>query len=462
MIESISAPLSVVGVAGMYRTGKSYLMNRVILNRSSGFGVAPTINACTKGIWIWAKPLKGEAEDGKITNVLVVDSEGLGAVDQDSTHDCRIFAIVLLISSLFIYNSVGTIDENAINSLSLVINLTKHIHLKSQSSDELDSEDYAQYFPSFLWVLRDFTLQLVDDEGDSITPRGYLEGALTQQKGFTDEVEQKNRIRRLIQTFFKERDCFTMVRPLTDEEQLQNLERKELRELRSEFIEQVTDLRKRIFKQSKVKYMNGKAVTGEMLAGLLKNYVSAINDGAVPNIENAWSYICKSQCQKLFDGCFRLYDDRVSEKLNPIFPTSSENVEAIHNACKQEAIDKFKKEAMGDQVEVYIQDLKNKIKDRFITVMGENKSEFEKLLSDSLRQYYGKIDARVKNGEYRNYYDYERDLHSMRTYFMDLEPQGPNKLGIINEFLFSKCNDVAHFLIKSSQNELENELSILR
>ena len=462
MIESINSPLSVVGVAGMYRTGKSYLMNRVILNKSTGFGVAPTINACTKGIWIWGKPLKGESEDGKITNVLVIDSEGLGAVDQDSTHDCRIFAIVLLISSLFIYNSVGTIDENAINSLSLVINLTKHIQLKSQPGEELDTEDYSQYFPSFLWVLRDFTLQLVDEDGDSITPRGYLESALTQQKGFTDEIEQKNRIRRLVQTFFKDRDCFTMVRPLTDEEQLQNLERKDLKELRSEFIEQVTDLRKLIFKQSKLKYLNGKLVNGEMLAGLLRNYISAINEGAVPNIENAWSYICKGHCQKLFDSCFRQYDERFSEKLIDNFPTSAENIDAIHSFCKQEAVARFKKEGMGEHVEEYAQDLKNKIKDRYFTIAAENRSEFEKLLQQSLRQYYTKIDDKVKNGEYRNYYECERDLQNMRTYFMDLEPQGPNKLGLINEFLFTKCNDVAHFLIKNSQNELENEMSILR
>lgn len=32
----------------MYRTGKSYLLNRMILNRQSGFGVGPTINPCTK------------------------------------------------------------------------------------------------------------------------------------------------------------------------------------------------------------------------------------------------------------------------------------------------------------------------------------------------------------------------------------------------------------------------------
>ena len=50
MLQSIKAdvPVAVVAVAGMYRTGKSYLLNRVLLDRSDGFGVGPSINPCTK------------------------------------------------------------------------------------------------------------------------------------------------------------------------------------------------------------------------------------------------------------------------------------------------------------------------------------------------------------------------------------------------------------------------------
>lgn len=49
-LKSVPKPIAVVGVAGLYRTGKSYLLNRVILNRSQGFGIGNTINACTKVI----------------------------------------------------------------------------------------------------------------------------------------------------------------------------------------------------------------------------------------------------------------------------------------------------------------------------------------------------------------------------------------------------------------------------
>ncbi len=68
--------------------------------------------------------------------MIVVDTEGLGAYDEDENHDAKIFLLALLLSSLLIYNSVGTIDENALNSLSLVINLAKKIQLKKTPGQE--------------------------------------------------------------------------------------------------------------------------------------------------------------------------------------------------------------------------------------------------------------------------------------------------------------------------------------
>lgn len=63
----------------------------------------------------------------------------------------------------------------------------------------------AKYFPSFYWVVRDFSLQLTTSDGEPISPKEYLERALAPQKGFSDDIEEKNRIRRLLSTFFKER-----------------------------------------------------------------------------------------------------------------------------------------------------------------------------------------------------------------------------------------------------------------
>jgi Guanylate-binding protein, N-terminal domain len=29
----------------------------MLLDRSNGFGVGPTINPCTKGVWMWGRPI---------------------------------------------------------------------------------------------------------------------------------------------------------------------------------------------------------------------------------------------------------------------------------------------------------------------------------------------------------------------------------------------------------------------
>ena len=174
-----------------------------------------------QGVWIWGKPVDGFTPDGDPIKVLVLDTEGLGATDEEQNHDVRIFSLAILLASYFIYNSQQSIDETKLNDLSLVINLTKNIQIKAGGgNDDTDPEEYAQYFPTLMWVVRDFTLQLVDADSEPITSKDYLEKALQNQKGFSEAIDKKNRIRRLLKSFFKERDCCTMIRPLTKEDQL--------------------------------------------------------------------------------------------------------------------------------------------------------------------------------------------------------------------------------------------------
>jgi hypothetical protein len=56
--------------------------------------------------------------------------------------------------------------------LSLVVNLTKNIQLHTtQNEDEDDPDELADYFPAFYWVVRDFSLQLINSENQPITPK---------------------------------------------------------------------------------------------------------------------------------------------------------------------------------------------------------------------------------------------------------------------------------------------------
>lgn len=64
----------VVGIAGPQRTGKSFLAN-TLLNRMDGFKIGNTTLPCTKGIWIWGRPII----DGDKATV-VLDTEGLHSI----------------------------------------------------------------------------------------------------------------------------------------------------------------------------------------------------------------------------------------------------------------------------------------------------------------------------------------------------------------------------------------------
>lgn len=165
-------------------------------------------------------------------HAILIDTEGLGSCNRDQMIDVKIFSLSLLLSSYFIFNCMNAIDENALEALSLVCNLSKHIHIQSKPSNmsEDQSVQIAKYFPQFLWVIRDFALQMVDEEDNEINPKQYLENALRPVEinrdvmGENAEVmKRKNEIRSVLQTMFQERDCSVLFRPISDEKKLREI-----------------------------------------------------------------------------------------------------------------------------------------------------------------------------------------------------------------------------------------------
>ncbi|XP_067283892.1 guanylate-binding protein 4-like isoform X2 [Pseudorasbora parva] len=172
ILQQIQQPVVVLAVVGLYRTGKSYLMNR-LAGKQTGFALGSTIESKTKGIWMWCVPHPTRAG----TTLVLLDTEGLGDVDKgDSKHDTKIFSLAVLLSSTLVLNSQGTIDNRAIEDLQYVTELTEYIKVKSSDEDEDDSE-FVKFFPSFIWAVRDFTLENKIN-GKYMTEDQYLEYAL--------------------------------------------------------------------------------------------------------------------------------------------------------------------------------------------------------------------------------------------------------------------------------------------
>ena len=67
----------------------------------------------------------------------------------------------MLLSSLFVYNQLGAIDEAALDRLGLVSEVARSLAGKAAGAKAGAPEaDVARFAPAFLWLLRDFYLEL--------------------------------------------------------------------------------------------------------------------------------------------------------------------------------------------------------------------------------------------------------------------------------------------------------------
>lgn len=315
-------PVAVVCVVGRSRTGKSFLLNRGLMNaRSGGFTVSPSTRACTKGLWIAGPPVpaadfwgnlgmevpRGEAD----YDVLVVDTEGINALDRDQSYDMRIFTLALLLSSVFVYNSLGAIDENAISTLSAVASVAESLKQHNNRRGSSSASSPSLELPSLLWVVRDFTLDIeaegaIEEEGAGegaaaghrrvLDDDGYLEEAL--RADLFDPRSPKGMLRRVLNDAFPRRACQTMVRPADREEDMKQLQNLPDGELRPEFVAQLASLRRKLLGLSRPKRVAGRALDASLLADLAATYVEAINGDRVPAVADAWTQVTRARCEK--------------------------------------------------------------------------------------------------------------------------------------------------------------------
>ena len=434
--------MGIISLVGKYRTGKSFLLNRVILERQKhlGFGVAPTIKPCTKGIWIWSDPLM-------ISNVhcptpfpaYLIDTEGLGAYDEEINHDSKIFLIAVLISSLFIYNSFGAIDENQISNLSFVLNLSKTIKIKSVAIED-NEEELAKYFPTLFWLLRDFSLKLEDKNGNVITEKQYLENALRELSGLTNSIEEKNKVRNLIRAYFPERDCFCMVLPTEDEQDLQNLQNLPDNKFRKEFLEQSKMFKNKVLKKTKPKRLNGKVLTGAMLVEFVQNILDSINAGAIPVIEDSWRYIMKNECIK---NTKELVNKFLLE-INQYKDQNKDKKDFLKNIKKytKNLGDKYVKEFMNnnlidddDNKKEFSEKLGKKINQELVRFNKEIDKLTEEKFENDLSEETNKFIASLKDKDYsKNYYKFFDEIDAFKEKNANLTPDFPAK----NQILFDK------------------------
>ncbi|XP_007427329.1 guanylate-binding protein 1-like [Python bivittatus] len=455
LLSQIRNQVVVVSIVGLYRTGKSYLMNK-LAGKNSGFSLGSTVQANTKGIWMWCIPYPERPHQ----TLVLLDTEGLGDVQKgNSQNDAWIFALAVLLSSTLVYNSLGTIDQTAMDKLHFVTELSKHIRTKSPSShgDTEDSSEFVGFFPTFVWAVRDFTLQL-ERNGKPITEDDYLEQALELKKGNSHEEQMFNLPRKCIRLFFPTRKCFIFDRP-TSRKNLPHLEQMQESQLEPDFVEQAKQFCRYVYWTSREKTLpGGHIVTGNLLAELVKTYVDAIHSGKVPCLENAVLALSEIENAAAVREAGAHYVQMMEQNLKLPTETLQELLD-VHKKSEKEALRIFMARAFKDDTRQFQGKLVKTVDSKKEEYCRKNEMKSSEVCLALLRSLSEGLEQKVKNGSYSQpggHQEFVNDLKQVEERYHEAPKKGIMAGKTLKEFLQGK-DSISKTILQSDVTLKEKE-----
>ena len=443
ILNSIKEDLIIVAIVGKARTGKSYLMNLLLNNNNSqpgsGFQISSRLNSCTKGIWLWNTPR--DTPHTPNTKIIFIDSEGTNSTDLSTkTYDSKIFALIVLISSLFIYNTHGNIDERSIGDLALAAHISNTVATNVMEDKEMMLNQLA---PKFIWVLRDFVLDKIDPEtGKEISSNEYLEICLRNKLLNKNGIGMENNlIRENIIKYFKERECVTLPRPVDQEEDLHKLDEIPFDKLKPNFRSEFLNLKNKVYENSKVKRIGNKKINGPILVGLLTQFINSLNSKIIPNINTAIENIIINEIEKNYEKCKKIWKQNYS-KINS---NESYNIKEIYN---------IKYFVMNEYNTVINENREIKYSKKFLELYQNNKIKLEEEIKNDINKLISNKNKNIKNfitTEIINKYE-NNDIYSNINSNSNLE-QNKKKLilNLLEKNFHNFTND-----IKKAYSQLNN------
>ncbi|XP_052530392.1 guanylate-binding protein 1-like [Tympanuchus pallidicinctus] len=460
VLANITQPVVVVAVAGLYRSGKSYLMNR-LAGRRTGFSLGSSVQAHTKGIWMWCVPHPLRAGH----TLLLLDTEGLGDVEKgDTKNDTWIFVLAVLLSSTLIYNGKGTIDQQALENLHYVLTLAECVKL-TKSPGESGAQapaaaGLAPFLPTFVWAVRDFMLRLEAD-GQEISEDEYLENALKLRGGGSPEAERYDRLRECMRQFFPERRCFLFDQPASKRD-LQHLEELPDDRMDPEFLRQLEKFCSYIWESSAPKTIpSGCKVTGEMLGTLAQTYVDAIQSGAVPCLESAVAALAELRNSAAVREAAVLYRELLEQRAELPTETAEELLE-LHEQCQKETLQLFAERTITDDVERFREELLRQVEAAKLEFCSRNEEASREKCAAALQELSREMEQRIDGGVYfvpGGHQLFLGDQQALVERYRALPGKGVKADAVLQEFLRDK-EPLARSICSSGRALMEKDEQI--
>ena len=429
-------------------------------------------------IIIYSKPLM--IKNNNINNTNFIEDEIpcfildiLNLDIKNENNDSKIFLVMILISSIFLFIS-DDINEEALNFFNFVINLIRTIKIRNIVEEENNNE-LNDFLPKLFWILFSSNIKLEDKNGNTITEKQYMDNCLKIINSTNDHVEEINRIKTGIKNYFKNRECFTLI----NNNDIFNS---------NDFKDK--SLKNKINKKTKPKIFFGNVLTGNNIIELIESLLITINEGGTPIIYNSWKYMMKKDFLKYANNLISKFSSELRQYRNTNINDKKFFDGNQMEKYNQKILDKYIKEYMttktiNEETKLeYKEKIKSKLDSELQKYKKENEKYFEEkfikelnLLSNKFMENFTSSDIYEKNS-----YKFFQDFEDFREGAVQTTPDFPNKndilfdkvLLIIKKFINGKImkikviNEEKNYLDKENKNqdnkinELNKELNLIK
>ena len=429
-------------------------------------------------IIIYSKPLM--IKNNNINNTNFIEDEIpcfildiLNLDIKNENNDSKIFLVIILISSIFLFIS-DDINEEAFNFFNFVINLIRTIKIRNIVEEENNNE-LNDFLPKLFWILFSSNIKLEDKNGNTITEKQYMDNCLKIINSTNDHVEEINRIKTGIKNYFKNRECFTL---MNNNDIFNSNDFKD------------KSMKNKINKKTKPKIFFGNVLTGNNIIELIESLLITINEGGTPIIYNSWKYMMKKDFLKYANNLISKFSSELRQYRNTNINDKKFFDGNQMEKYNQKILDKYIKEYMttktiNEETKLeYKEKIKSKLDSELQKYKKENEKYFEEkfikelnLLSNKFMENFTSSDIYEKNS-----YKFFQDFEDFREGAVQTTPDFPNKndilfdkvLLIIKKFINGKImkikviNEEKNYLDKENKNqdnkinELNKELNLIK
>ena len=460
LISQLEGPLSVIGIMGEFRSGKSLILNQLagITPPQKGFALGHSEKGVTRDVWVWTDPSRREIEG---SSTLYLDFEGLfdstGRTEEEEddreeeeeeeeepspwTKDQELFTLSLLLTSHLLINTKGAIGTNHLEALHQAAQMVKRVVMsKGEGAREGEGEDLitnsfrlCSLFPSLTWLARDFFYEqkFSDDEILEEALKTNLEKKKRRNSATAlVEMSKLEEMKLTLKASFPLRSCVTFPLPVQPN-QLTKIESLPRNQRNSQFDKklQILSLKvkapfennsnspnknsnsnsnnnnnnnKRPVMMARGGFSKGAVdmeMNGELYLLYIEQYLRALNSRKPLCLEDIWEEVSKRKCKEAVRKAHEAYSELMNHEQTR-FPLSLQELADLHHQANDTSSEVYAAVAqVASQLlrEEYISDdLFPKIEHTYALLKVENYDRSKRKCLEILTSFQKKIEDERK------------------------------------------------------------------